>query len=305
MSILHVLLPPRACIGDARAFMRWLAHGDRATDAQGGREATLRRLFRFAGDTVPVAALRHHAHAGDAPIGTWVAADPAHVRGEATGARLLACPITDLAASEADALATALRPLFGDAGTALAVDTPSAWCLQRPVGVPRARFTAPVDALGVDLLACLPDGSAARWWRRLFNEAQVILHAHPVNSARVATGRTPVNALWFWGAGALPGGVATPLAHVATDDSVLLGLARLAGVARVECSLAGVAAVAEAGDVLLDLGGSDGEDAPAVWLPSFKAWLRERRFGTITCAFADGGGSSVRHAHRLRFWRRG
>lgn len=305
MSALHVLLPPLAHFSEASAFVRWLARGNRLPVVQPARDAAVRRLFRFAGESIPVAALRHHAHADDAEVGAWLAADPAFVRSEATGARLLAWPVRDLTAVEAGDLASVLRPMFGDAGAPVAVDTPSAWCLHLPAGTPPAHFVPPTDAMGVDLLACLPRGDAARSWRRLFNEAQVLLHAHPVNALRVAAGKLPVNALWLWGVGALPGAAATSLALVASDDDVLRGLARLTGTSACPPSRIGAHGVDGTGDVLLDLDNPDPVGVPWPWLPHFRRWLRERRFDVIALTFANGDAFEVRHAHRLRFWRRG
>ncbi|HEX5961722.1 MAG TPA: phosphoglycerate mutase [Rhodanobacteraceae bacterium] len=304
MSTLHVLLPPLARIGEAPAWRGWLARGDRLPVLQHARTATLRDLFRFAGATLPAAALRHHCHADDAGSGAWLCADPAWVRSEATGARLMAWPLEDVGADEAMQLARTLQPLFGDAGTPLTVDTPSAWCLRLPHDTPRATFVDPGDALGADLLECLPQGDGGRVWRRLFNEAQVALHVHPVNAARIASGKRPVNALWFWGAGTLPGTIEVGVQAVASVDDVLRGMARLAGAVRVEPLPEALESIAPAGATLLDLDVPGHADAAAEWLAPFQRWLRERRFDAIAITFAGGERFRLRHAHRLRFWRR-
>jgi hypothetical protein len=307
MSMLHVWLPPLAQARRDPAFSTWLAHGDRLPNVPGARAAALRSVFRFAGAAIPVAALRHHAVANDAGVGAWLAADPAYVRSEAAGARLMQCPIGDLPAEAAEQLAHALRPLFGDAGVPLAVDAPTAWCAHLPGGAPPAGFMPPAHALGIDLLECLPPGEAGRSWRRLFNEAQVILHAHPVNAARVAAGKVPVNALWFWGAGALPAPVDTALQFIASTDAVVRGLAKATGLACVDPAGVvgqGLDACGTNGDVLLDLGVGNQGDFAAACLPVFRSWLRRRRFEAIEMTFADGERRRVRHAHRWRFWRR-
>lgn len=301
MSVLHVLLPPLQA-GSDPALRRWLATGERLPGVPDSRDATVRGMFRFAGAGIPVAALRHHVHADDAGTGSWVCADPAYVRSEATGARLMACPVGDLSATEADELWMALRPLFGDMGVPLTVDTPSAWCVHPADGAPAATFAKPDDALGAGLIECLPEGDAGRKWRRLFNEAQIALHAHPVNAARAAAGKLPVNALWFWGSGSLPGSVETDLRNVASGDDAILGLAKIAGVVSAEPSP--TALDTADGDTLLDLDVADPEDIAGSWLPSFRRWLRERHFGAIELNFPGAGRYRLRHAHRLRFWRR-
>ena len=304
MSTLHVLMPPIAHADTHPAFRHWLGRGDRLPDARGGRAAALRDHFRFSGDGIPAAALRHHCHVGDPGGGNWLCADPAYVRSEATGARLMACPAGDLSGAEAEALATALRPLLADVG-ALQADTSAEWCLRLADGIQPATFTSPDDALGASLIDVLPEGSAARAWRRLFNEVQVALHAHPVNAARVAARKLPVNALWFWGAGALPDSVDSRLAMVASADDVVRGLAKLAGAVRVEPLPVALETADAQGEALLDLQRLGDREPAAEWLMTFERWLRRRRFDAIALSFAGGECYRMRHAHRLRFWRRG
>ncbi|MGH8190991.1 MAG: phosphoglycerate mutase [Rhodanobacteraceae bacterium] len=304
MTTLHVLMPPmkRAAPPD---LQHWLARGDRLADVQHPRSAMLRRWFRFTGNDVPAAALRHHLHHDDAGSGSWLCADPAYVRSEPTGARLMACPLSDLSDTEAHDLSAALKPLFGDAGMPLTLDTPSAWCL-RLGETPKVAFTNPEDALGAGLLDCLPQGDAGRRWRHLFNEAQITLHAHPVNASRTAAAKLPVNALWFWGAGTLPASVETALTTVATSDEVIRGLAKAARIRSVSPTPDALEGLREEGNVLLDLGAQQwNEDSSSRWLAYFRSALRSRRFDAIELAFASGECFRVRRAHRLRFWRRG
>lgn len=303
MSALHVLMPGLSRTDEDPAFRHWLSRGDRLPDAEDARATVLRDLFRFTAEAIPAAALRHHCHAGDAAGGSWLCADPAYVRSEATGARLMACPVGDVSGSEAEALAAALRPLLEEAGK-LHVDAPDEWCV-RLDGDTTATFTDPADALGASLIECLPEDAAARTWRRLFNEIQIALHAHPVNAARIAARKLPVNALWFWGAGTLPDSVDTHLAVVASTDDVVRGLAKLSGAIRVEPLPAALETADVHGDALLDLERLGGGESVAGWRTAFERWLRERRFDAITLTFADGERFRLRQAHRLRFWRRG
>jgi hypothetical protein len=304
MSALHVLMPPLAHVDEHPAFHHWLARGERLPDVQGRRVAALRGLFHFAGEGIPAAALRHYCHAGDAGDAIWLCADPAYVRSEATGARLMACPANDISDAEAEAIAATLSPFLSEMGV-LRVDTPSEWCVQLASGTQPATFADAEDALGASLIDVLPGGSPGRMWRRLFNEIQVALHAHPVNTARVAARKLPVNALWFWGAGALPDAVDTSLAMVASTDDVVRGLAKLAGAVRVEPLPDALETVDAHGDALLDLQPLGGRESAAEWLPVFERWLRRRRFDAIALTFAGGERYRMRHAHRLRFWRRG
>lgn len=304
MSTLHALMPALSRTDEDPGFRHWLARGDRLQDVENPRATTLREHFRFIADVIPAAALRHHCHAGDGADGNWLCADPAYVRSEATGARLMACPVGDLSEADAGALATTLRPLLSEIG-ALQVDTPAEWCVRLTGDNPLATFTGPDDALGASLIDVLPEGDAARAWRRLFNEIQVALHAHPVNTARVAARKLPVNALWFWGAGALPDSVDSNLAMVASVDDVVRGLAKLSGAVRVGPLPAALEAADARGEALLDLDRLGGGESVEAWRTRFERWLRERRFDAIALVFPGGERFRLRHAHRLRFWRRG
>ena len=62
----------------------------------------------------------------------------------------------------------------------------------------------------------------------LLNEAQMVLHAHPVNEAREARGEPAVNSLWLWGAGRAARR-ARRWQSVAADDPAVLGARGLAG----------------------------------------------------------------------------
>jgi hypothetical protein len=106
-----------------------------------------------------------------------------------------------LTAEESAALAAALAPTFASLGRieVLARHVEPApvrrragfqQALQEAAGraaAPLARRTPP----------CAP-------WRQAINEAQILLHAHPLNKAREAAGQAVVNSLWPWGGGRLP-----------------------------------------------------------------------------------------------------
>ena len=56
-----------------------------------------------------------------------------------------------------------------------------------------------LQAAGRSIDAYLPQGSDARQWRRFLNHAQMLLHEHPLNEARLASGRPVINGLWLEG----------------------------------------------------------------------------------------------------------
>jgi hypothetical protein len=295
---LYILMPALARVGNDPWLRRWLARGDRLQTCAPGREAALGERFQFPGTRLPVAALlRQHAR-GDAGQDVWLCADPSWVQVETNGARLMACGNLALDADEAAALARELRPLFGDFGALIETTSPQRWQLRLPQGAKPPAFDTPEQTLGDDLLPHLPQGDAGRRWRALFNEAQMILHGHPVNAARRNRGQVPVNALWFWGEGSLPWWVQSKLSAACSDDALLRALAAAAKVA-VHPPAAFAADGKGSGDVLLDL--ADAEDVASWWPPVQAQW---RRHDEIVLAFAGGEHYRLKRWHRWRFWRR-
>lgn len=90
-------------------------------------------------------------------------------------------------------------------------------------------FSALTDVAGRPVALFLPEGEDARHWARITNEVQTQLSAHPLNRAREAAGRLPVNSLWFWGAGAMPTLPPQPALRVLSDSAFATGLAHVQG----------------------------------------------------------------------------
>lgn len=217
-------------LGDVAA--RALGRADRKPAGETGRRAQLLRHFDLTPKHWSIAALARQAQAGDAAGAAWLRADPAYLRPDINGARLLAYGEA-LALTDADrqALLPALRPLFGDAGFALDAPVPSHWYLRLPREVKLPRFTDPGEALGEDLFEHLAEGAEGRRWRALLSETQVVLHNHPWNARRAGQGKPPVNSLWFWGGGVLPDRVLSLHAAMYSDDEPARALAHAAGIA--------------------------------------------------------------------------
>lgn len=269
---------------------RILARADRPADAEAGERAQLLRHFDLLPRGWPMAAITRQRDAGDAVLHQWLRADPAHVRPDMTGARVLAIGELGLADDEAQALVKPLRPLFGDTGFQLSAPVPSRWYLALPIEAKLPAFSPPEAVLGDDLFTHLPDGPDGRRWRALLNEAQVILHNHPVNEARAKAGKPTVNSLCFWGAGRLPDHVRSVYTGVSSQDPELLSLALLAGIGS-----------GQDGPQLLDL--RQARDWAAVETKLLPA-LREPGAAGVRLDFADGAQWLVRASQRWRFWRR-
>jgi hypothetical protein len=266
-----------------------LGRADRLPQGDAGERAQLLRHFDLLPRGWPVAALTRQADAGDAMGSAWLRADPAYVRPDLNGARLLAIGEgLRLEQADADAFLPALRPLFGDAGVLLDAPAPARWYLRMPREATFPAFAEPGEALGADLFEHLPEGAEGRRWRALLSEAQVVLHNHPRNAERAARGLPPVNSLWFWGGGVLPDHVRSPHGQVRTHDPVLQALA--------------AASKAEGeGSVLIDY------RALATFDAGFLGWLDAAARGDVerlVIDFADGSRLAVEPRQRWRFWRR-
>lgn len=290
-----LLLPARARFaGQAlpASMAKVLGRADRLPDGDAGDRAQLQRHFDLLPRGWPVAALTRQADARDAAGAAWLRADPAYMRPDLNGARLLA--IGDslrLTQADVDAFLPALRPLFGDAGFPLDAPMPARWYLRLPREAKLPAFAAPDEALGADLFEHLPDGSEARRWRALLSEAGIVLHNHPRNAERAAHGLPPVNALWFWGGGVLPDHVRTPHAHVRSQDLLLQALSTAA------------ARDAPGGNdsALIDY------RALATFDEGFRGWLDAAARGEVarlTLDFADGARLAIAPRQRWRLWRR-
>lgn len=272
-----------------------LGRADRGADAEPGERAQLLRYFDLLPRGWPMAAITRQADAGDAALNAWLRVDPVYVRPDMCGVRLMAWGNLGLSASETEALLQPLRPLFGDAGFPISAAAPERWFLAMPRESKFPALTAPADAMGDNLLAHLPEGPEGRRWRGLLNDAQIILHHHPMNEQRVAAGKLPVNSLWFWGAGVLPDFVSCKAACVLSEENELIALAKLA---RVPLT------TQETGSTLVDLrGGRRWPSLESEQLESALASLK-RRYASVLLDFADGAIFRIEPGQRWRLWRR-
>jgi hypothetical protein len=322
MTTATLLLPARARLAQQRlpeALAVRLARADRTADADNGNGlGQFGRVLDVLPRSWPVAAATRQRDVGDALGAGWLRADPAYVRPDINGARLLAHgPALALTAEDANAFLPALRPLFGDAGFPIDAPVPSRWYLRLPAGAKLPTFVPPEVALGDDVFDHLPGANAdasgeGRRWRALLSEAQVVLHNHPRNAERVAAGLPPVNSLWFWGAGILPGTVRSQYQHIATDDEALAGMALLAGadvstlpsawpslqLPHASSGTAGLPALFDLRHVR-DLAALERD-----WLAPLHADVQARRLHRATLDFDDGQAFVLAPGQRWRFWRR-
>jgi hypothetical protein len=295
----YVWLPALPATGAASALRALLVRADRLGDGRAGYLTGLGDYFAGADNALAAAAITREHVAHDAGTDTWLSADPAWVQPEMNGVRLLACGQLQLTTDEALAFADALQPAFDDAGIALEITTPDRWHLRLPPNTQLPRFSAPEQALGEDLSQHLPQGAEGKRWRVLINDIQVLLHQHPLNSARRSRGLAPVNSLWLWGGGALSPLLPSTLTGAISDDLLLNALAARAGIQRLARTEDAVAAATNGW--LIDLQDLPIREIESAWLPVIDALMHRH---SLRLHFASGERWQSQPWHRWRLWRR-
>jgi len=237
---LHLVVPDllagRGGDHSARALKTLLARATQDVYA-GNAETLLCTLFGVAlpdGAQVPVAPLTYALDTDTSPTGWWLRADPVYLRTGNDRLFLMGNDVLDITQAEADTFAQALRPLFTELGAELITPAPKRWYL-RLTDDPHVAWPPPRDILGLDIHHCLTGSQHnehAKRWRRVLNEAQMLLHAHALNDARTARGELPINSVWFWGGGQLPARPAPRYTQVWSDDALASSLARLSATPR-------------------------------------------------------------------------
>lgn len=206
---------------------RLLARADAPTDAADWRAQAFRLI---AAEGVPVPSVAPAAlapNAGRAP-GSWVLmATPVHMLAGMTSVSLASDGILELEPEEADALAADFGRVFGEGGVSLERGR-DALLLCRFDAPLRATTSAPEEAAGRDIWACLPRGEDAPRLKRLTSEIEMWLFDHRVNRRRREAERPVITGLWLWGEGAAD--VEPPSVHgwTAGEDALFGSFARAA-----------------------------------------------------------------------------
>lgn len=233
---------------DCPALSTLLARSRRARRAPQSFEATLADAFGQP-PGAPYAALRllgeadrnaggadrnNDEAAGD-PVAPgedcWLCSDPVHLRYHQERLILADSGSFAINLDEARELAGELNRQLPDVGR-FHVAAAGRWYLR--LADPRLAqgfATPPLSAVaGRRIDQLLGETAPARRLHALFNEAQMLLHAHPINQRREDAGRLPINSLWLWGAGALTPRRESDFDGLWSSDPLALGLARAAGV---------------------------------------------------------------------------
>lgn len=158
--------------------------------------------------------------------GCWLRADPVHLRLQRD--QMLLLPNTEISAEEATQMCASLNEHFAGQGMEFFAPHPLRWYV-RLDAQPDIQTRPLSQVVGGDVRGVLPIGVEAAHWHQMFNEIQMLLHAHPLNQAREVRGALPVNSVWFWGGG----GEFTPLKNtyqsVHSDEVMVEMFAAAAG----------------------------------------------------------------------------
>lgn len=205
-----------------------LARGSEAREeaADNSSDALIARAFKLSED-IPYAPLRLLGEGGTPGDAHWACADPVHLRLHQERLILADGRTLDVAEEEASQIIASLNAHFADAGTfhAAAADR---WYLRlaQPTD-----FSAPSlsTMAGRRVERQLPEDAGTAWLRKLLNEAQMLLHMHPVNARREESGRMAINSLWLWGPGCVPANLPASYATARADHPLARGLALATG----------------------------------------------------------------------------
>lgn len=298
-----------------------LARG-RGTSAESKTlEAWLQEAFGLGDAPLAAGALTLLAAGGEPGAALWARADPVHLR--LMRDRLIVAPSAafPLSLEEAQPLCEALNQHFAGI-LCLQVVEASRWCarLEEELLIEAAN---PLEIAGRDVELSLPGGEAGKRCHALLNEAQMLLHAHPVNQAREARAEAAVNSLWLWGVGRAPRVPPAPWQSVSSADPVALGLARLAGVRQRPLPASADAWLEHSPDdgrhlIVLDALraplalGQSAEYRECIdalekhWFAPLLAALRADRVGMVTVHVPDRLGAAFEtiRGDLRRFWRR-
>ena len=163
--------------------------------------------------------------------GPWLRADPVHLRPDMADLVLFDAVDAGVSSAEARALAEIVNGALRPGGPVIDAAHPHRWYVA--LEAPARMATTPLSlAAGAGISAAMPRGPDAPRWRRWMNEVQMALHDCPVNAERERRGAAPINSAWPWGGGSLPpvSGAPAPFVRAWSDDALVRGLARHAGV---------------------------------------------------------------------------
>lgn len=216
------------------ALSRLLSRGEVRTGEPQAPETWIAQRFDTATseNDFPWAAVeRAGLHLGDQNR-SWCRADPVHLKTRRNALYLAHGHSLALTSDETRALTQSLNAHFAPDGMVFEVVSPATtphWHigLDRPASV---RTTPVAQAQGRNIDSLMPSGTDASIWIRRLNEAQMLLHEHPVNATRAASGMLTINSIWPWGFGETPTLTKPDFDVLVTSEPMHAGCSTIAGI---------------------------------------------------------------------------
>jgi len=138
----------------------------------------------------------------------WLRADPVHCLLMRDHLVLDDPAHLGLQAEEARQLLETINQHFALDGLRFFAPHPQRWYV-RLERAPQLSVCPLAEAMGKSVADLLPSGAEAVLWRQRLNEAQMLLHEHPVNQVREAHDLAEVNSLWLYLPPPAPAGLQT------------------------------------------------------------------------------------------------
>ena len=110
----------------------------------------------------------------------------------------------EITTEEAAALVHFLSAHFSDPDLDLYPGISYRQCLVMHEGKLGTEFTPPHDLINKPIRGHLPEGGNGPRLLGMMKRSHELLKKHPINLARMAAGKNPANACWFWGEGTRP-----------------------------------------------------------------------------------------------------
>jgi hypothetical protein len=296
-----------------------LARGRRSRTGGSSLERWMAAAWRLPAG-LPLAPYALRGDGGDPGDDCWMHADPVHLKVHRDHLVLADATRLQVTPEEAREFIAALAAHFAAESIEIIAPDPQRWYL-RTQDEPRLTTVPTAEVAGRSIDPFLPSGDDGARWRRVINEAQMVLHEHPLNQERETRNALPLNSIWPWGAGRTRH-LAAPCDAVWSDHPLASGLATASAVAarRLPASGAELLKQLNGGSQLVVL-----SSLPTTAYGDLRAWraavsqLEHDWFAPLLAGLADSGLHSItlhglgpdfghvteyRRHDRMRFWRR-
>lgn len=151
----------------------------------------------------PIAAIAAHADGLAVGDDYWLRADAVHLLLQRDSFSLSEPAPLQVEREHAELIIASLNQHFGQDGMTFCIGNSGAWYL-RLKQMPEIQTTLPSVAMDRNIYQFMPQGAAASAWVSYLNEAQMLLHDHPVNIQRESKHQAAINSIWLSGGGFMP-----------------------------------------------------------------------------------------------------